>query len=79
LRPLCGGGGISDGAIGIAYWFIDTDYNEGSFFVRHAHFLGANATCSALRSPLKALKSGRIAVKFINSLGGEVMKVFRLV
>ena len=25
----------------IAAWFIDTDYNEESFFVRHAYFLGA--------------------------------------
>ena len=32
----------SDGAEGIACWFIDTDYNEESFFVRHAYFLGAN-------------------------------------
>ncbi|MBF0124613.1 MAG: hypothetical protein HQL60_04680 [Magnetococcales bacterium] len=45
----------------IACWFIDTDYNEESFFVRHAYFLGA---------------SGRIAVKVINHLGDEVMKVF---
>ena len=29
----------SDGADGIACWFIDTDYNEESFFVRHAYFL----------------------------------------
>jgi adenine-specific DNA-methyltransferase len=28
---------ISDGADGIACWFIDTDYNEESFFVRHAY------------------------------------------
>ena len=27
---------------GIACWFIDTDYNEESFFVRHAYFLGQN-------------------------------------
>ncbi|HMP71421.1 MAG TPA: DNA methyltransferase, partial [Pirellulaceae bacterium] len=27
----------SDGADGIACWFIDTDYNEESFFVRHAY------------------------------------------
>jgi adenine-specific DNA-methyltransferase len=33
---------ISDNADGIACWFIDTDYNEESFFVRHAYFLGAN-------------------------------------
>ena len=33
---------LSDSADGIACWFIDTDYNEESFFVRHAYFLGAN-------------------------------------
>ena len=32
----------SDGADGIACWFIDTDYNDESFFVRQAYFLGAN-------------------------------------
>ena len=32
----------SDGPDGIACWFIDTDYNGESFFVRHAYFLGAN-------------------------------------
>ena len=26
----------------IAAWFIDSDYNEESFFVRHAYFMGAN-------------------------------------
>ncbi len=34
----------SDGADGIACWFIDTDYNEESFFVRHAYFLAACRT-----------------------------------
>jgi adenine-specific DNA-methyltransferase len=33
---------VSDGADGIACWFIDTAYNEESFFVRQAYFLGAN-------------------------------------
>ena len=89
---------ISDGADGIACWFIDTDYNEESFFVRHAYFLGANDPYSALKTTLKAeidpeawatLNSdtsrpfdkpskGRIAVKVINHLGDEVMKVFRV-
>jgi adenine-specific DNA-methyltransferase len=89
----------SDGADGIACWFIDTDYNEESFFVRHAYFLGANDPYSALKTTLKAEidpdawatlhsdtsrpftkpKSGRIAVKVINHLGDEVMKVFRVV
>ena len=36
---------------GIAAWFIDTDYNEESFFVRHAYFLGAN-------DPYKSLEDG---------------------
>ncbi|KAB2844591.1 MAG: site-specific DNA-methyltransferase, partial [Burkholderiales bacterium] len=89
---------VSDGAEGIACWFIDTDYNEESFFVRHAYFLGANDPYSALKTTLKAEidaeawaslnsdtsrpfrkpKSGRIAVKVINHLGDEVMKVFRV-
>ena len=44
----------SDGADGIACWFIDTDYNEESFFVRHAYFLGASDPYSALKTTLKA-------------------------
>jgi adenine-specific DNA-methyltransferase len=88
----------SDNADGIACWFIDTDYNEESFFVRHAYFLGANDPYSSLKTTLKAeidasawesLNSdtsrpfdkpnrGRIAVKVINHLGDEVMKVFRV-
>ncbi|WP_456298332.1 site-specific DNA-methyltransferase [Cyclonatronum proteinivorum] len=90
----------SDNADGIACWFLDTDYNEESFFVRHAYFLGAG-----VNDPYKSLKttlkneinkqawetlnsdtsvpfekpaSGRIAVKVINHLGDEVMKVFRV-
>ena len=88
----------SDGPEGIACWFIDTDYNEESFFVRHAYFLGANDPYKALKTTLKAEidpdawatlhsdlsrpfdkpASGRIAVKVINHLGDEVMKVFRV-
>ena len=44
----------SDGAEGIACWFVDTDYNEESFFVRHAYFLGANDPYKALKTTLKA-------------------------
>ncbi len=44
----------SDGAEGIACWFIDTDYNEESFFVRQAYFLGANDPYKALKTTLKA-------------------------
>ena len=44
----------SDGADGIACWFIDTDYNEESFFVRQAYFLGANDPYKSLRTTLKA-------------------------
>lgn len=35
-------GAIRSNAIDlIAYWFIDTDYNDERFFVRHAHFWSA--------------------------------------
>jgi adenine-specific DNA-methyltransferase len=87
----------SDGPDGIACWFLDTDYNEESFFVRHAYFLGQNDPYRALKTTLKAEvdeeawstlhrnvsrpfekpESGRIAIKVINHLGDEVMKVFR--
>ena len=88
----------SDGADGIACWFIDTDYNEESFFVRHAYFLGPNDLYKVPKTTLKAEidadawaslhsdisrpfdrpESGRIAVKVINHLGDEVMKVYRV-
>jgi adenine-specific DNA-methyltransferase len=87
---------VSAGPEGIACWFIDTDYNEESFFVRHAYFLGANDPYQSLKTTLKAEidqeaweslhsavsrpfakpSTGRIAVKVINHLGDEVMKVF---
>jgi len=37
----------SDGSEGIACWFIDSEYNEESFFVRQAYFLGAGDPYSA--------------------------------
>jgi adenine-specific DNA-methyltransferase len=91
---------ISDNADGIACWFVDTDYNEESFFIRHAYFLGAKANdpYKSLKTTLKSEinqeawdtlysdasrpfdkpKSGRIAVKVINHLGDEVMKVYKV-
>ena len=89
----------SSGPDGIACWFIDSDYNEESFFVRQAYFLGANDPYKALKTTLKAEidedvwatlhsdvsrpfakpSTGRIAVKVINHLGDEVMKVFSVV
>ena len=88
----------SNGAEGIACWFLDTDYDEVSFLVRHAYFLGANDPYKLLKTTLQAEidpeawatlnsdisrpfdkpESGRIAVKVINRLGDEVMKVFRV-
>ncbi len=44
----------ADDVKGIAAWFIDTDYDEESFFVRHAYFLGANDPYKALKTSLKA-------------------------
>ena len=86
----------SDDTDGIACWFVDTDYNEESFFVRQAYFLGASSDpYKSLKTTLKAEideeawntlrsdtsrpfpkpESGRIAVKVINHLGDEAMKV----
>lgn len=82
----------------IACWFVDTNYDEESFFVRQAYFLGANEPYKALKRSLKAEineeawaglrkntsqpfakpDSGRIAVKVINHLGDEAMRVFRV-
>ncbi len=90
-----GGEIVSGDADDIAVWFIDTDYNYESFFVRHAYFPGANDPYKALKTTLKAEidadaweslkrtrsrpfprpKDGRVAVKVINHLGDEVMKV----
>ena len=44
----------SDSTDEIACWFIDTNYNEESFFVRDAYFSGANDPYKRLRSALKA-------------------------
>jgi adenine-specific DNA-methyltransferase len=82
----------------IACWFIDSDYNGESFFVRQAYFLGQNDPYKSLKTSLKAEidhyaweslnsavsvplakpSTGRIAVKVINHLGDEVMKVYRI-
>jgi adenine-specific DNA-methyltransferase len=43
-----------DPARDIACWFIDTDYNEESFFVRHAYFTGADQPYQKLQRALKA-------------------------
>jgi hypothetical protein len=41
----------SGGPEGIACWFVETDYNEESFFVRQAYFLGANDPTRLSRPP----------------------------
>lgn len=38
----------------IACWFMDTDYNEESFFVRHAYFPGDSKRYDDLRKALKS-------------------------
>lgn len=89
----------SDEPATIACWFIDSDYNGESFFVRQAYFLGQNDPYKSLKTSLRAEideeawdslnsdisvsftkpSTGRIAVKVINHLGDEVMKVYRVV
>ncbi|MEL7729842.1 DNA methyltransferase [Citromicrobium bathyomarinum] len=93
------GGQIESGdADDIAVWFIDTDYNYESFFVRHAYFPGANDPYKALKTTLRVEvnqdawdslnrvrsrpfakpQDGRVAVKVVNHLGDEVMKVLEV-
>ena len=82
----------------IACWFVDTNYNAQSFFVRQAYFLGQKDPYENLRKTLNATidreawesiysdesrpfdkpATHHIAVKIINHLGDEVMKVFRV-
>ena len=82
----------------LACWFIDTNYDLESFFVRHAYFLGTNDPYQRLKStlkteidaeawrslhsdtsrPFKKPDTGRVAVKAINHLGDEVMKVITI-
>jgi adenine-specific DNA-methyltransferase len=38
----------------IACWFIDTDYNGESFFVRHAYFAGGDEPYDKLKRALRA-------------------------
>ena len=88
----------SDSTDDIACWFIDTDYNGGSSFMRHAYFTGAGDPYDKLKRALRAEidesawatlyttksrlfakpSTGKFAVKVINHLGDEVMKVFRV-
>ena len=85
----------SDDAKDLACWFLDTDYDGRSFFVRHAYFVGANDPYKALKTTLKAEidaeawetiqgtvsrefrrpVGGKIAVKVVNHLGDEVVRV----
>jgi adenine-specific DNA-methyltransferase len=82
----------------IACWFVDTNYNAQSFFVRQAYFLGQKDPYEQLRKTLNTTidkeawesiysdvsrpfdkpETHHIAVKIINHLGDEVMKVFRV-
>ena len=91
-------GDADDPTSGAACWFVDTDYDGESFFVRQAYFIGAADPYGQLRTTLRAEidpeawetvrgdtnrefpkpRGGRIAVKVINHLGDEVMRVMRV-
>lgn len=57
---------------GIALWMIDTDYDEESFFVRHAYFSGGADPYKRLRTALKA----EIDADAWESLYGTVSRPF---
>ena len=50
VRSSSDSGSLND----IACWFIDTNYNDESFFVRHAYFTGAEQPYDKLKRALKA-------------------------
>ena len=88
----------SEDAADLACWFLDTDYDGQSFFVRQAFFVGQGDPYESLRRTLKAEidpeawetvtgtvsrafrkpPGGRIAVKVINLLGDEAVRVMRV-
>jgi len=45
---------VSESLNDIACWFIDTNYNQESFFVRHAYFTGAEEPYERLKRALRA-------------------------
>lgn len=62
----------SGGTDGIALWMIDTDYDEESFFVRHAYFSGGQDPYKKLKIALKA----DIDAEAWESLYGTVSRPF---
>ena len=71
----------------IACWFIDSDYNEESFFVepykKRQRALKAEidedawaSPYSTISRPFEASATGKIAVKVIKHYGDEVLKVY---
>ena len=66
---------------------MGSDYNEESFFVRHAYKKLQRALkaeidedawstlCSTVGRPFEPPSTGRIAVKIVNHCGDEVLKV----
>lgn len=62
----------SDSTDDIACWFIDTDYNSESFFVRHAYFTGADEPYDKLKRALRA----EINEAAWNSLYSTISKPF---
>lgn len=57
----------------IACWFIDTDYNEESFFVRHAYFTGSDKPMDKLK---KAMNSD-IDEEAWSSMYGTISRPFK--
>lgn len=45
---------VSNSRCNVACWFIDTNYDGESFFVRHAYFTGADEPYEKLKGALKA-------------------------
>jgi adenine-specific DNA-methyltransferase len=54
LPPSTGAPQACDGTADIACWFIDSDYNDESFFVRNAYFCDGDEPYDKLKRALRA-------------------------
>jgi adenine-specific DNA-methyltransferase len=54
------------------HWFIDSDYNRESFFVRQAYFLGQYEPYKSLKTSLNA----EIVPEACNSLNSDISAPF---
>ena len=59
----------------IACWFIDTEYNEESFFVRHAYFTGEDKPMEKLKKAMDRVSDSASMPMEVKSLGRGIWEL----